>query len=87
MGIRPEDLHLEPVPGGVSLPATVEVREPLGNETLVHWRSSVGSLVSRVPGQSAPAVGQEAVLHCPGPKVHLFDPASERSLAAVPVIA
>jgi multiple sugar transport system ATP-binding protein len=87
VGIRPEDLHLEPVAGGATLPARVEVREPLGNETLVHWTSPVGSLVSRVPGQSAPDVGASATLHCPLAKIHLFDTASERSLTPVPVTA
>ncbi len=83
VGIRPEDLHLEPQ-GGVSLPATVDVREPLGNETLVHWSSPVGTVVSRVPGQSAPAIGASADLHFAFAKVHFFDPESERSLVAAP---
>jgi multiple sugar transport system ATP-binding protein len=86
VGIRPEDLHLEPQ-GGVSLPAVVDVREPLGNETLVHWSSAFGALTSRVPGQVAPEVGAKAELHAPFEKLHLFDAATEQSLAAVPVTA
>ena len=85
VGIRPEDLHLEARPGAAALPATVEVCEPLGNETLVHWTWALGSLVSRVPGQVAPAVGDRATLHCPLEKLHLFDPKTERSLAAAPI--
>jgi multiple sugar transport system ATP-binding protein len=85
VGIRPEDLHLEPVAGGAVLPATCEVREPLGNETLVHWTGPLGDVVSRVPGQTAPAVGEKASLHCPLAKLHLFDTATEKSLAAAPV--
>jgi len=81
VGIRPEDLALEPGEGAV-IEATAEVREPLGNETLVHWRSSVGTIVSRVPGQAAPAVGQVSKLYCPLPKLHLFDATDERSLLA-----
>jgi len=79
VGIRPEDLHLE-ARAGASLPATVEVREPLGNETLVHWQSAFGTIVSRVPGQSSPVVGAKATLYCPLEKLHLFDPASEKTL-------
>ncbi len=79
LGMRPEDLHLEARPGA-AIPATVEVREPLGNETLVHWKSPAGELVSRVPGQSAPEVGAKATLYCPLEKLHLFDPTSEKSL-------
>jgi multiple sugar transport system ATP-binding protein len=85
VGVRPEDLHLEPRPGAV-LPATVEVVEPLGNETIVHWKSPLGPLVSRVPGQAAPAVGSDAQLHCALEKLHLFDAASEASLLAQPTL-
>jgi multiple sugar transport system ATP-binding protein len=85
VGIRPEDLYLEPIPGGATIPATCDVREPLGNETLVHWTCALGVFVSRVPGQSAPAVGAKASLYCALAKLHLFDPTSELSLAAVPV--
>ncbi|MBI5170574.1 MAG: sn-glycerol-3-phosphate ABC transporter ATP-binding protein UgpC [Candidatus Eisenbacteria bacterium] len=84
VGIRPEDLHLEGVIGA-AIPATCEVREPLGNETLVHWKSPVGEIVSRVPGQSSPAVGAQATLQAPLEKLHLFDPTSELSLTAAPV--
>ena len=80
VGIRPEDLRLVPAGAGGSLPAQVEVREPLGNEVLVHWRAAVGELVSRVPGQIAPEVGATAQLHFAFEKLHLFDPAGERAL-------
>src|SRR5262249_9221168 len=42
VGIRPEDLVLEPVASGGSLPGTVIVQEPLGSEVLVHWSTPVG---------------------------------------------
>jgi len=80
VGIRPEDLSLQPVAEGAALRATVEVCEPLGNEILVHWASAVGPLISRVPGQRAPAVGETTSLHLPVGKLHLFDPATERAL-------
>jgi multiple sugar transport system ATP-binding protein len=79
VGIRPEDLHLVPQDGG-SIPGTVEVQEPLGNETLVHWKSPVGIVISRVPGQEAPALGAQKPLHFAAAKLHVFDPTSERAL-------
>jgi multiple sugar transport system ATP-binding protein len=82
VGVRPEDLYLEAIPGGATIPATCDVREPLGNETLVHWTCALGDFVSRVPGQAAPAVGAKATLHCALDKLHVFDPVSERSLRA-----
>ena len=80
IGVRPEDLTLTPGSPGAQIEARVEVREPLGNEVLVHWRSVVGEIISRVPGQEAPAVGQNAVLHFGYDKLHLFDPANENAL-------
>jgi multiple sugar transport system ATP-binding protein len=80
VGIRPEDLSLAALPAAGSVEARVEVREPLGNEVLVHWTSPFGALISRVPGQSAPAVGETARLHFAYDKVHLFDAESERAL-------
>ena len=85
-GVRPEDLVLSPAGGG-SIEATVEVCEPLGNETLVHWASPVGVLVSRVPGQTSPAVGLRASLHFAHEKLQLFDPSNERALDQTPVPA
>ena len=80
VGIRPEDFSLAVLPGAGSVEARVEVREPLGNEVLVHWTSPFGPLISRVPGQTAPAVGEAARLHFAYDKVHLFDAANEQAL-------
>ncbi len=80
LGVRPEDLVLEPPVSGGALQGTVTVREPLGSEVLVHWETPVGSLVSRVPGQQAPAEGESARLHFIDAKLHLFHPESELTL-------
>jgi multiple sugar transport system ATP-binding protein len=83
VGVRPEDLALQPTSPGGSIPGSVTVREPLGNEVLVHWDTPVGPLVSRVPGQQAPAEGQVATLHFVEAKLHLFDPETEAALDGV----
>jgi len=80
VGVRPEDLTLETVGPGGGIPATVSVREPLGNEVLLHWETPLGPLVSRVPGQSAPAEGERAVLHFEHAKLHFFHPETEQAL-------
>ena len=80
LGIRPEDVGLVPQGSGVALPGTVEVREPLGNEVLVHWSTPVGELVSRLTGDRVPQVGERAELHLPYGKLHWFDPETERAL-------
>jgi multiple sugar transport system ATP-binding protein len=80
LGIRPEDALLSPEGPGLTLRGRVEVREPLGNEVLVHWETPWAPLISRVPGQSAPQVGESADLHFAFAKLHFFDAESELAL-------
>jgi multiple sugar transport system ATP-binding protein len=80
IGIRPEDVLLAPAGAGIRMEGRVEVREPLGNEVLVHWRTPVGELLSRVQGQTAPQVGESVDLHFAFAKLHFFDPTDERAL-------
>ncbi|HYM79819.1 MAG TPA: sn-glycerol-3-phosphate ABC transporter ATP-binding protein UgpC [Candidatus Limnocylindria bacterium] len=80
VGIRPEDLTLQPSRPGGAIRARVDVREPLGNEVLVHWTTPLGTLLSRVPGQHTPAEGESATLHFAFEKLHFFDPGSEKAL-------
>jgi multiple sugar transport system ATP-binding protein len=87
VGVRPEDLVLKPLGPGGTLPGQVELREPLGNEVLVHWRTPGGILVSRVTGDHAPAVGESAPLHFAYDRLHFFDPATEAAIEAAPSAA
>jgi multiple sugar transport system ATP-binding protein len=80
VGIRPEDLELAPGAEGGSVEAHADVVEPLGNEVLVHWTTSLGTVISRVQGQTAPAVGSARRLHFAFEKMHFFDPTDERAL-------
>jgi ABC-type sugar transport system ATPase subunit len=81
LGVRPEDLGLVGVEPGAALAGVVEVREPLGNEVLVHFATPVGPLVARLPGQVAPPLGERATLHFPFARLHCFDPDSGKALA------
>ncbi len=80
LGIRPEDLLLEERGAGVTLDGVVDVREPLGNEVLVHLATPVGQFIARYPGQDVPAVGSKAKLHFSFTKLHCFDPDTELAL-------
>jgi len=80
LGVRPEDLLLEQRGPGVTLDGVVDVREPLGNEVLVHLATPVGPLLARYPGQNVPAVGSKATLHFTFAKLHAFDPETETAL-------
>jgi multiple sugar transport system ATP-binding protein len=84
VGVRPEDLTLAAAPGAGAIEATVEVREPLGSEVLVHWSTPLGALLSRVPGHGAPDVSQRAMLYFTPNRLHFFDPKNERTLEPHP---
>ena len=83
IGVRPEHLSHGPV----GIPARVELVEPLGSETLVHWKSDAGALVSRVTTGPAPALGATASLAANPEHVLLFDPKSGVSLLAAEPVA
>ncbi len=80
LGVRPEDLVLDGQAPGVTLEGTVDVREPLGSEVLVHLDTPVGPLVARYPGQDVPAVGRRAKLRFTLEKLYCFDPDTELAL-------
>mgnify|MGYP002476267979 CR=1 FL=1 len=80
LGVRPEDLRLDGAGPGVTLEGTVDVREPLGSEVLVHLDTPVGPLVARHPGQRVPEEGGRTKLHFTYEKLYVFDPDTELSL-------
>ena len=73
MGVRPEDLTLSGNGSGASIEATLDVREPLGNEVLLYWTTPAGAVVSRLAGSAGPAVGEKARLHAPFDRLHWFE--------------
>ena len=83
LGVRPEDLTLEPSgepADGGALPATLDVREPLGNEELLYWSTPAGAVVSRLPGDSGHAEGARATLHFRSDRLRWFDPDTGNAL-------
>ncbi|HXS82605.1 MAG TPA: sn-glycerol-3-phosphate ABC transporter ATP-binding protein UgpC [Methylomirabilota bacterium] len=75
-GVRPEDLRT----AAQGLAATLELVEPLGSETLLHWKSTTGDHISRAGGGEMPAVGTRATLEPRADGVLLFEPATGASL-------
>jgi multiple sugar transport system ATP-binding protein len=80
VGIRPEDLSLAAAGAGGAIPARAEVLEPLGNETLVHWATPVGPLLSRIPGRESLEVGASVTLHFAFDRLHFFEHEAGRAL-------
>jgi multiple sugar transport system ATP-binding protein len=78
LGLRPEHLviqdHAEP---GLTLPAVVEIDEPMGADSLV-WLKAAGAQVSvRVPVENRMARGAQVHLKVDMTKASIFDAASE----------
>mgnify|MGYP001560485031 FL=1 len=86
LGVRPEDLTLRPLGEGGTVAAQLDVREPLGNETLLHWNTAAGPLISRVSGEPGPAHGERATLHFMFDRLRWFDPESELALEEAPQV-
>ncbi|MFX3632460.1 MAG: ABC transporter ATP-binding protein [Candidatus Pristimantibacillus sp.] len=85
MGIRPEDLHEEPVfleasPNSI-VNANIEVAENLGHEMYLYLNGiGTDTVIARVDGRSALRDGSTVKLALDMNKVHLFDKESELNI-------
>jgi multiple sugar transport system ATP-binding protein len=81
VGIRPEDVHIEPDPSS-GLPATVYVTEPLGGETVVDLRFADRVIKALAPPQADLRERQAVGIHLDLRRVHLFDESGATLLSA-----
>ena len=82
-GIRPEDVDIAvgPLPSGaVDLPATVEVVEPLGSDTLIFTNVLGTPVTARVRPDQRPAPGSQIKLRLNAERAHIFHAASGKSV-------
>ncbi|CAN7725245.1 ABC transporter ATP-binding protein (plasmid) [Ensifer adhaerens] len=77
VGIRPEHFGVAPDPAA-TLAARVQVVEPLGSDTLVHFSVGGDVLTARMPPDTRPEPGAEIRMGVDPSKINLFDAASER---------
>ncbi|SEL88956.1 carbohydrate ABC transporter ATP-binding protein, CUT1 family [Pseudoxanthomonas sp. GM95] len=80
IGVRPEDLQ-PATTGEAAFQADVEGVEFVGNEAFLHLRFGPHLLVSRVAPQASPEVGDRLSMALPAGRLHVFDPATELSIA------
>lgn len=84
LGIRPEDVRAEPgfvaAHADTTLEAVVEVVEPLGAETLVHFRLDGTGLVARLGAATTFRAGERARLALVRERLHFFDAETEKAL-------
>ncbi|MEM9341533.1 MAG: sn-glycerol-3-phosphate ABC transporter ATP-binding protein UgpC [Pseudomonadota bacterium] len=78
LGIRPEDL--EPVNGPALISGSVNVREPLGHETLIHVGTAHGDIIAKADGRTPPGLGNTVNLGADARNIHVFDPDSGAAL-------
>ena len=78
VGIRPE--HFTSGTSDVGLNCEVQVVEPLGSDTLVHFSVGGATLTARLPPELRPRTGEAFKLGLDPAKVHLFDAETERAL-------
>ncbi|MFC4619054.1 ABC transporter ATP-binding protein [Camelliibacillus cellulosilyticus] len=84
MGIRPEDMHDEPIfiesTKDTSFEATIDVSELMGAETYLY--SSIGGqeFIARVDSRSDVSSGQKLTLAIDMNKAHFFDPETENRI-------
>jgi multiple sugar transport system ATP-binding protein len=82
LGIRPEHLHFSRAQDlSAQFPATVELVEPLGAETLVHVLVEAQTIIVRAPASTAVARGDAISLHADPAALHLFDPTNSHRVA------
>ena len=79
VGLRPEDMHLAEA-GPHTVPAQVEVVEPVGNEAFLNLSCGGSDLVLRLPPFDLPKVGDTVHLSYAAERMHFFDRESELRL-------
>lgn len=77
-GIRPEDMALRPA--GAGIPATVQLLEHLGSESIVFVDVAGQRLTLKSDKEAAVHPGENVGLEIHSQEVHFFDPATERRL-------
>ena len=82
LGLRPEHLSLRASPGGV--PATVDLTEPTGSETLVYLHHGDTRLAARTPPDTRLRRGDQVHLDLRLDRAALFDPDTALALPTLP---
>ena len=82
LGIRPEDVALEPGGDRVALPGAVSLREVLGAEVVLHVSSPAGDVTVRAPSNTPARAGDALTVYLEPRALHWFDAGSQLRVAA-----
>ena len=85
VGVRPENLHLDPTylaqPTTGVLNASVELAELMGSEIYVYAKGEEANLIAKVPPQSRVGTGDQIQIAVDCNKLHLFDKETQRVIS------
>jgi multiple sugar transport system ATP-binding protein len=81
LGLRPEHLTItDTAEAGRTIPAVVEIDEPMGADSLVWLKAGETSVSVRVPVERRPVHGAEVHLRVDIPKASIFDTRTEQRI-------
>ncbi|SIR66111.1 carbohydrate ABC transporter ATP-binding protein, CUT1 family [Haladaptatus litoreus] len=80
LGIRPEDIELASGQGEHTVESTVNVIEPMGKETYVHFELDGEEMVAAIAGNLHFDAGDTIYLRFPEEKIHVFDSETGRTI-------
>lgn len=83
VGIRPEDIYAKKTTDDARyqpFEAFIEMIEPMGNETFLHFHLDNTKMVARVAPETAPKSGEQVLLYLDSAKLHFFDAETEAVL-------
>jgi len=82
MGIRPENVRLadDTSDAGATIPAVVDVREPIGSDNYLYIRVGDEELTMRVPGDQKIEEGRTIDVEIRESEIHLFDATTEENV-------
>jgi ABC-type sugar transport system ATPase subunit len=80
VGIRPEAITLAPSGDATPMSTSVELKEVLGSEVLLHLSSEAGELTVRADAHSGIQEGENLTVYFEKGKLHLFDADSEQRI-------
>ena len=85
LGIRPEDIHdrlfISESPPENMVKAFLEVIEPMGVESFLHFKTRTSRFIAKVPSSQKPGANQDMELFFDMSEAHFFDKDTEKSIA------
>jgi multiple sugar transport system ATP-binding protein len=84
LGIRPEDIHdrlfISEAPPDNMVKAFLEVIEPMGVESFLHFKIRACRFIAKVPISQKPGANQDMELFFDMSRAHFFDKDTEKSI-------